>query len=1640
MSSSDRLIDELRGDGREVSPGEFTLDREQARAKLRQFQLADPRRYVLFLVEAAVLRGATRVDFSIDADDLRCSFDGPPFTADDFDQLYGSLFVSAEDDTTRARRALALGLNAVMALNPRWVRIDSADGAAGVRLELRVDRPDAIGAAPEARNGTRIHVKSRFRAGLAAAFVRNLAGAIAEERWLREHCRFARVPITLDGKPVSFGFEDPRLAGGLGRASVEGPGLAGVVCFDPARVETPRIGLLSGGVLVAWHESPGPAHCVGVVESREFRRDASQADVVRDAVFERAMSACWDAGDAAVAAAVDRMPFGEPGEMLARCRAALEVALERRRDRYVAHWNVGAALEATAAGLARAPLWRALRGDLRTTAELLDVVARGGHVRYSLARFAELPEGEGRGVLAIDGAADRKLLGKLFPGRTMDATPELERAAERERARQRFLGRRAEPTLPPRAGHDVVEPLQGDGVAGEVALGGAQIGALVRLVRDGCLLAEKRVESPFVRPPHGMEVDAVLVGTFAPNDGFDDVVPDELLGRAVVALLEGLERAMRRLCADPREVPQFGSDPRRLQVLSWLHLVLDGNVVRETLQGFGASNDEAEWLETLVSREDPRPRLGVGRFRGPSAGQDAPHPAARVMLFGRAGGPPVDLWTIDLELRARGRVRYLAGLPLGGPADDGLLLTPSPAELSVLRLVFGAEALHDVTDEWRAQQRAVAHEQQFREQLGPDPRGFECVPFRAAGLEGRLTVLLVPTGAPAAGDAGPLHTMQLRILRRGRFLGERTVPMIVTPLAATVDGAEVRANRDWTNVDDPEFEARAHAAAAAALEPLVALLGTELPRMPAGRREIARCLMLEAACAPFPAPAFADAWAALRAALPFDEARAALLRLLAVCRSSALEESEAAVTLELDAANGEPARLAALPERVWAMLAPPAAEPGPKPERSTAVPPAPAPDVPLVAWLAAAEDDPVWPMPGALRRTALFRTLGDLPVTLGQLAARMLVGERVGWVAPDVPVDADGEPLVVRLDPAEQGLLSRALGPARLEDRNEETRRRQRLRRLESVPRLERIALDDGEALLVEPLMAEGLTGEVGLAAEPDSGPSTLTICADQRPVAKVEGFSRLALRAVVNDDNLQLEAGTANPAAGEAERLGRLCEQLVPGLIGALVERWSGLDETRQATAWRHLLDLLAESLPAFTGRLPKGTRAHLRAAAAGVPGFRTRSGGRLTLVELEALAARVGGLFVVPPDTPLEHLPALGRTTTPDTTYLAVADAREEQRLRRLFPKVTHWLDCPDDWRRTAQHRSELPPLPDHKPLTKLVKTKFDRGGLTGQLFLPVDPAVPLDASFGREGLQLVRRPISVLLPCAGVVVVPTSAVRPGWLGLELTSEQEQTLEQLAVQLYRMLLAGRFDQEDEKDDRVRDLLADAVLRLQRASIEAGGHLTGETGVLLRDLKRIPLVRRGRKRVRLDKLLRSRPADLEPLGLWSSARLPPEASGEEAASPSATEASAGAAGAPPGSGDGKSRSAVPPAWPVVPVSETPEERERRFLARLAEELQRVWPKEDRRSVRFDALVLVDGGEALPARYGPEVVTVQRRHGLVRAALEAFERDPVPVWLLVSAIATQANLAFTRITDEHERAMQLALVERLAEGLGSPTD
>ena len=182
--SVDDLVAQLRAEGTVAAEGGFSLDREKAREKLRQFQLADPHRWVLLVVQALVDRGATSIDIEIDADDVRMRADGTPFETTDFEELYSSMFSAGP--RRPGLRELAMATNAAMALHPRFLRVDSGDGTRAVRIELRRDAADRISPLAPAIVGTHVHVKERFRPGLLVRFLKRRDGVLPEQVHLRE--------------------------------------------------------------------------------------------------------------------------------------------------------------------------------------------------------------------------------------------------------------------------------------------------------------------------------------------------------------------------------------------------------------------------------------------------------------------------------------------------------------------------------------------------------------------------------------------------------------------------------------------------------------------------------------------------------------------------------------------------------------------------------------------------------------------------------------------------------------------------------------------------------------------------------------------------------------------------------------------------------------------------------------------------------------------------------------------------------------------------------------------------------------------------------------------------------------------------------------------------------------------------------------------------------------------------------------------------------------------------------------------------------------------------------------------------------------------------------------------------------------
>lgn len=99
------LIGELVSEGTQVDEGGFTLDPTKALEKLRAFQLAEREAWVLFLVEAAALAGASaRIAFWA-GEDLAVDFVGPALGAGQLESVFLAPF---EDMSELEGEALAL--------------------------------------------------------------------------------------------------------------------------------------------------------------------------------------------------------------------------------------------------------------------------------------------------------------------------------------------------------------------------------------------------------------------------------------------------------------------------------------------------------------------------------------------------------------------------------------------------------------------------------------------------------------------------------------------------------------------------------------------------------------------------------------------------------------------------------------------------------------------------------------------------------------------------------------------------------------------------------------------------------------------------------------------------------------------------------------------------------------------------------------------------------------------------------------------------------------------------------------------------------------------------------------------------------------------------------------------------------------------------------------------------------------------------------------------------------------------------------------------------------------------------------------------------------------------------------------------
>lgn len=294
---AEELVESLREEGRRAETGEIGLDQDRARRKLQKFQLADPHEYVLQFVEAGYLLGATGIEIEVDADEVEVRFDGSALRREELESVYASAFRGRRDARTRALRHLAIGLMSAQEVDPSYIRIETApadgEGTAVVvdsEGELSVeDHPGPEGAT------TRIYLRETLRASHIPRFFHKFQGELTEQKLVREACRYASIPVRLNGRSV-VGDRDPRgdVVTDLEFETAEESGVIGIQKPDQVEVaawrRTGRAWLTQNGVFKSvcrFAQRLKPARPMVIVETDRLRKNLSQSAFVEDEAWRR---------------------------------------------------------------------------------------------------------------------------------------------------------------------------------------------------------------------------------------------------------------------------------------------------------------------------------------------------------------------------------------------------------------------------------------------------------------------------------------------------------------------------------------------------------------------------------------------------------------------------------------------------------------------------------------------------------------------------------------------------------------------------------------------------------------------------------------------------------------------------------------------------------------------------------------------------------------------------------------------------------------------------------------------------------------------------------------------------------------------------------------------------------------------------------------------------------------------------------------------------------------------------------------------------------------------------------------------------------------------------------------------------------
>jgi hypothetical protein len=1343
MSKAAELIAGLETDAAFDSDGAFSLDREKARQKMRQFQLADPHRYVLLLVEAAALRGASEIVFDIDSDDMHMRFDAA-LSWEDLDELYTSLFVDRSSVEIRARRELALACNAVMALNPRFVNIESfAEDEQGVRARLCPDSEDEItkldtpSAAPEGMQApwTTIHVKDRFRPGLFVRFLRDIQGTIPEEELIRARCGRASISLTLDGTRVSYGLPT-NLVAGVHFETEHLRGVAGLT-LDPNRSDRSAIVLLSNGVEIATHEIDHSVDGLWFwVDGARFRKDVSQGDIVRgDPAYQDMLQVIARARNQVLGKLAE---LWHAGEFDGDSAPTADEVFNMLRACYL-EWADAEWLRSDAGPLGRLsdmPLWRTVDQRWLSPRALVDEADKLRGIMYTEADFdGVMPLGWGPVIHVLEGVREIATIERVHP-EAQSKTKRLEQIVPWELNRRKWRARPHEIELA-RGNVRYVRGFEQGEYRGRVGLRPGQLSDL-RVVVDGCLLCEYEVDLGVIG------LSAVITGPLKAAVDYGRPRQDRSWATALLLLLAQLPPLIEAWARDAQ-----GGD----MIKRCLVAITRPDFALSWLVGFGFDKRAAEQLLARVGAPSLLPELGLGA--------DTPATAvARAVEFATVDFRRVTLADLDhargQRERERGRVLVVDDRAQTSTGVTELIVHADADDLRLLAAVFGGAAIHDDTEAYLSELGRRSFEAKPKRYPAPPmvtwTSSVELAPGPGQGAGEIRGHVGIDAGAVRRWAADRPRRVKIEVFTHERFLCTVEERSWVPGVEAELEWQDAPVNEAWSGLSGSTWPLRR-----AVDQGLLALVRARAEETGANRpnADVRRLLWL-AVVSPFVSDTHFRAWNAIRRHHGEDHAAAVdeYFDLLELFPGVGIDELREAMSLLLEA--GRPTAKAVL-DLLGRELAPPGG--GREFQRG------------ILEMFPLLESLPLLPL------------VSDANASLAQVLEAFEASEEIAYVEDRSLRWESDERLILRADEVDRVALIRLFGREVFTEVSGWIHERRNLERFESREQLDELRVPDASRLVGVEFERDDFCGELAIPdwSVGEGGYMRITFCHDRRVVEEIELTGALPVIGIVDDPHATLSedySGVDTQTARMASLRKLLAKVLADELLPKLADRYEELDARQRSLARTWIAAHWRRSSPRAGKYENRLTPAGRRFAALKL--FRDVDDSERSLEELIARNREQRCLWYV------ERHP--GHGVEPP---FAIVEARESDQalLADLFPVFE---DFSERWAarvggdRRKRSASPLPPLA--APDDAIHAVELERHDMQGVLWLPAAYPFASGVILGAEGkLVETRRPASGL---AALGVLGGLSANDLFTEIEFVGPQWRTFESRVVFLYSGLL----------------------------------------------------------------------------------------------------------------------------------------------------------------------------------------------------------------------------------------------------------